>query len=472
MSHVLVIGGGIAGLSAALRLRDLGGPSLRITIVEQSAVLGGKLATAQFAGMPIETGAETFLVRRPEATSLVTRLGLTDRLVNPAALPAGLSIGGELRDMPRGTVMGIPAAADSAAKILTTGGLRRLAAEPPGDAPLLDDEDISVGQLVRARYGDEITDRLVDPLLGGVYAGRADDLSLDVTIPALAAAARRHRTLREAVGDCLPPAPSGPAAPVFGSLDGGLSVLVDALAGAVNAELRLGLPVRELHRTAHGWQAVIGATRDPYTVTADAVVLAIPAAPAARLLDDAGPAAAAQIASLDYANIGLVTMALPHATLPQRSGFLVPATEGRAIKAATFFSRKWPRLGGDDLSIVRVSFGRYGDHQVLQRDDADLVDLAYRELCTVLATGLPRPVESTVRRWGGGLPQYRPGHLGRVNSARAALDQQPIALAGAAFDGVGIPACIGSGQAAAETVWQRLSLLGGPHPGGPGDTGG
>lgn len=451
---VLIVGGGIAGLSAALRLRDTLGDAVDITVIERADRLGGKLATGEFAGSPIETGAETFLVRRPEAVRLVERVGLTDRLRHPTAVSAGLVVDGRLIDMPRGTMMGIPADATGVADVVGEASLARIAAEPDTGRPLLGpDEDISVGRLVRDRLGDEITDRLVDPLLGGVYAGRADDLSLEVAIPALAKAARTHTRLTDAVASLLPPPSTATPAPVFGTLEGGLSTLVDAVAEASAADIRLGLPVRRLERWNTGWRAEIGSTRDPYHLTADAVVLALPARPAARLLTDVDEAAAELIGELDYASLALVSLAIPGADLPERSGFLVPATEGMTIKAATFFTKKWPHLdGGNPVSILRASIGRYGENEALRRDDDALVDTTHRELARVLGNDLPRPVAASVRRWGGALPQYRSGHRERMIRARARLVGQPIALAGAAFDGVGIPACIASGEAAAELL--------------------
>ncbi|HZE39227.1 MAG TPA: protoporphyrinogen oxidase [Stackebrandtia sp.] len=451
---VLVIGGGIAGVSAAARLRELGGDRVRVTLVEQTRRLGGKIHTGQIAGVSVETGAETFLVRRDEGVDLATAVGLGERLVHPAGLPAAVAIDGSLRDLPRGTVMGIPADAAGVETLIPAADAERIRDEP-SDLDLRG-EDIAVGRLVRQRFGDAVVDRLVDPLLGGVYAGRADDLSLDVTVPQLAAALRRHTRLGDAVADCLPPPPSGPAKPVFGSIDTGLSTLVESVAAHAGADILYGLPVRELARTPSGWRAVIGATRDPRELTADAVVLAVPARPAARLLADTSAAASAEVGVLDYASVALVTLALPGVDLPQRSGFLVPATEGLTIKAATFFTRKWPHLDAGGLTVVRASLGRYGEEAVLQRDDAELAAAARADLSTLLGTDLPAPIDVAVKRWGGGLPQYGPGHADRVRRARAALADHPIALAGAGFDGVGIPACIASGRAAAESVLQMV----------------
>ncbi|GAA4898437.1 oxygen-dependent protoporphyrinogen oxidase [Stackebrandtia albiflava] len=453
--HVLVVGGGITGLAAALRLRDRYGDAVKVTVVEQARRLGGKILTGEIAGLPVETGAETFLVRRPEVVALAQRVGLADLIRHPAPVRAGLYVAGELVDMPARTVMGVPADAESVAGVVPADDVASIRDEATSEEPLLgEDEDVSVGELARRRLGDRLTDRLVDPLLGGVYAGRADDLSLATTVPGLAAAARRHTSLTRAAAATLAATPAA-SGPVFGTVEGGLSRLVRAVADASGADIRLGAPVRVLTRTPEGWRAEIGATRDPSHLDADAVILAVPASPAARLLAPLHTGVAATVGELDYASLALVTLVLPAVDLPDRSGFLVPASEGMTIKAGTFFGRKWPHLAAEKITVVRMSIGRYGDTAPLRRDDNALIDTAHAELSAVLRRSLPLPVEAVVQRWGGALPQYRPGHLDRVGSARASLAGHPIELAGAGFDGVGIPACVASGQDAADRLGDK-----------------
>jgi protoporphyrinogen/coproporphyrinogen III oxidase len=464
--EIAVVGGGIAGLAAALRLRDRLGPDAGITIVEQSARLGGKLRTVPLAGGPVEAGAETFLMRDPDgspsaAVLLAERVGLAGAVRHPTGARAALAIGGSLRPMPAGTLMGVPADPSIVDGLATVAAGRDRDAGRPLLAP---GQDVAVGALVRDRFGDEVTDRLVDPLLGGVYAGRADDLSLAVTVPALARAAREQPTLAAAVRAALPPRPAesagarpaapGSAGPVFGTIEGGMGRLVSAVEEASAARLVLGSPVRELVAEPAGWRLVLGPVPDPTVLRADAVVLAVPARPAARLLAGVAPEASRLVGELDYASVALVRLAVPGAELPELSGFLVPAVEGYAVKALTIFSTKWEHLRRPDGTVLlRASLGRYGDTAVLQRSDAELVDLARRELAELLGARLPAPVAADVVRWGGGLPQYRPGHLDRVAAARAALADRPtLALAGAACDGVGIPACVRSGEAAADSL--------------------
>jgi oxygen-dependent protoporphyrinogen oxidase len=460
--RVAVIGGGIAGLAAAARLRDLMPPDTEIIVYEQGGALGGKLRTGELAGVTVERGAESFLMSGPDgdesaALGLVRRLGLADDLVHPALVPAALAFGGRLASVPAGTLVGVPG------DLAKLGDVAHPAAEldHDGGRPLLaQGEDVAVGELVRRRYGDEVVDRLLDPLLGGVYAGRADRLSLEVTIPQLAAAARVEHTLQDAVRAAQKTrAPRTPGRPVFGALAGGMSRLVGAAASASGARISLGLPVRELARTPHGWRLLLGPVPAPQTDDVDAVVLAVPSKPASRLLAEVAPEAAERVGELDYASVALIGLALPPGTpLPDLSGFLVPPSEGTLVKAATFFTRKWAHLGMDGGPvIVRASLGRAGEQQRLQVDDAVLIERARRELGELIGGELPPPAASWVQRWGGGLPQYAPGHLDRVAAARAVLPPG-LALAGASVDGVGIPACIASGEQAAEDVSKSFGV--------------
>jgi protoporphyrinogen/coproporphyrinogen III oxidase len=451
--RIAVIGGGIAGLAAALRLRDLNPADAEIIVYEQSGALGGKLRTGELAGVTVERGAESFLMTGSDgaesaAVALVKRLGLEEALVHPRKLPAALALGGRLAPMPPGTLVGVPG------DVSALGGVARATADHDvdnGRPVLAPGQDVAVGALVRERYGDEVVDRLVDPMLGGVYAGRADRLSLDVAMPQLARTARVEHTLSAAVRAAQAASGRVPGQPVFGALEGGLSRLVGAAAAASGARISLGLPVRELARTAHGWRLLLGAVPTPQTDDVDAVVLAVQAKPSARLLAAVAPEAAEAVGKLDYASVALVALALPPGTpVPELSGFLVPPSEGTLVKAATFVTRKWDRPAGSPV-IVRVSLGRAGEEERLQFDDAVLIERARRELGELIGGELPPPAASWVQRWGGGLPQYAPGHLDRLAAARAALPPG-LALAGAAFDGVGIPACVASGERAAEDV--------------------
>ncbi|WP_432987178.1 protoporphyrinogen oxidase [Dactylosporangium sp. CA-233914] len=433
--RVVVIGAGIAGLAAAHRVHTLR-PDLDVVLLEQRERPGGKLSTGTLAGFPVERGAESFLVGGPSAALRLAReVGLGDAVVHPSAAKAAVAIGGTLQDLPAGTLMGIPL---------------REGEEPARDTPLLaPGADMSVGELVRPRRGDAVVDHYVEPLLGGVYAGRADRLSLRMALPGLADAAERHTTLTGALAEAVGKTPRTPGAPVFGAIEGGMSRFVDAIAATL-PDVRPNTTVRSIDEHGAGWRLVLGSTRDAATLDADAVVLAVPAKPASRLLNAA--------IELEYASIALVALALPETKLPDLSGFLVPATEGLAVKAVTFFDHKWAHLRRPGVTILRASVGRHGDERQLQRTDDGLVEVVRAEVARLVGLdALPEELGRAVFRWGGALPQYTPGHRDRVAALRAGLAARPpIAVAGAAYDGVGIPACVTSGQAAAEAVLRQL----------------
>lgn len=459
--RVVVVGAGIAGLAAAHRLRELAaerGTEFEVIVLERADRVGGKLRTEPLAGLPIETGAESFLMldrgAESAALALARRLGLDRALRHPTGAPAALAVGQELRPLPAGTLMGVPADPATVSSVARVVDRDRDEGRPllgPG-------EDVAVGALVRGRYGDEVVDRLVDPLLGGVYAGRADQLSLAATMPGLHRSAGQQSTLGSAVRAALAASPRPQGTPVFATVHGGLSRYVEAIVAAARADLRTGATVRQLVGIKGQWRLTVGPTNRSDVVEADAVILATPAPPAARLLRSVDPAAAGLVGLLEYASVGLVTLALPAGTvLPELSGFLVPSTEGRTVKAATFFTTKWSDLEGP--VVLRASIGRHGDPDGLRLTDRALIEVVRAELPELIGAPLPAPLAARVNRWGGGLPQYGVGHVDRVARVRADLPPT-IALAGAAFDGVGIAACVRSGTAAAEAVVTAIDLKG------------
>jgi len=482
--HVVIVGGGVAGLAAAFFLRD---EAVRVTVLEGSPRLGGKLSVSEIAGVAVDEGAEALLVTRPEGTGLIAQAGLGGERVEPGTTSSAIWTLGALRPLPRRQFMGVPSDLAELAKsgVLTGDGVAR-ASQDLLLPPTTRDGDVPVAGYVGARFGAEVVDRLVDPLLGGVYAGRSADLSFDATMPALSAASRRYRSLAEAARSLLPAAvgdrEDGPAAgtrsggSVFTTLAGGLGVLPSYLAKASGAEIRTSSMARELSRRPAGepvWRLAVGSAAAQERVEADAVILAVPARPAGRLLAGVPGASAAVTAftEISYASMAIVTLGYPRSAFPGASlaalgwsGYLVPAVDGRAVKAVTFSTVKWPHLAGvtargsEPLEIVRCSVGRIGEEAVLQRADDDLVALAAAEFAQ--ATGVRgAPVASRVTRWGGALPQYTVGHLDRVARIRAAVASQPgLAVCGAAYDGVGIPACVATARAAVSQVMTLLTV--------------
>jgi protoporphyrinogen/coproporphyrinogen III oxidase len=452
---VAVVGGGISGLAAAWTLAADGRD---VIVLEAAPAVGGKLRTATIADVPVDVGAEAMLARRPEGIALLDELGLTP--VVPLTTAASVRAGGALHPLPARTLLGIPGDIDAlaASGVLTPHALDRVAAEPALDPlpPLRD--DVSVGALVRDRLGNELTDRLVEPLLGGVYAGRADALSLRAAIPALAGALAEGGSLVEAARTIVagPSARDRPASgPVFVSLPGGLGRLPGALAGAGRFAVRTGVTVRAIRRSGSGFVLEYGAVPVAEQLFADAVVVATPAAKAARLLADVAAPAAGELARIESASMAIITLAYRDAALPPGSGLLVGAREGLAIKAVTISSQKWP-LDTGGLTVLRASVGRAGEAQLLQRGDAELIALVRHELGGLFGITAD-PVDAIVTRWGGGLPQYAVGHVETVARIRAAVAAVPgLAVCGAAYDGVGIPACIASARAAVADLGEWL----------------
>jgi len=458
-AHVAVIGAGISGLAAAWHLRQSAGERVKVTVFESSPRIGGKLYATEVAGVSLDAGAEAMLARRPEGKELAAAVGLADDLMDPGTTSSAIYSRGALRPLPKGQVMGVPSDLAELARsgILSPAGLLRVPLDQILPATLVR-TDVSVAAYIRARMGGEVLDRLVEPLLGGVYAGRSDHLSLEATMPRIAAAARGERSLLAAARHIVQDTPKD-AGPVFTTLRNGMGSLPEAVAKASGADVRTGVTVRELHRTETGWRLVTGPVPRPETVEADAVIVAVPATAASRLLKDEVPAAAGELARIEYASMAVVTLAYPAAAFPERparSGYLVPPVEGRAVKAVTFSSVKWPHLSRD-MILLRCSIGRIGEEHLLQRDDAELVSLAMAEMGDVMGVrGLP--ADTRVTRWGGALPQYDVGHVDRVARVHAAVSGQPgLAVCGAAYDGLGIPACIVTARRAAGRILDHLS---------------
>lgn len=454
---MVVIGGGIAGLTAAYAVARDGAPGTQVILVDGANQLGGKLRVSPVGGVPVDEGAEAMLARAPEGVALANELGLDDSLAFPADVVARLVVDGRARPLPAGTLMGVPADPDAVREsgVLPDRVVRRIAAEPDKPARTLPDrEDVAVGALVESRLGREVVDRLVDPLLGGVYAGRADLLSLRATIPGLAAGMAETGSLVEAARAARERAPASDG-PIFVTLHDGMGSLPELVARAAPVSVRLGLPVRGIQRVSGGFRLIAGPLPRPTYLTADAVVVAAPASKAARMLAETAPWAAAELRGIQYASVAIVTLAY-RAEPPSGSGMLVPAIEGRTVKALTFSTTKWPHLAGSGLVVVRASVGRFGDTAALRWTDDDLVRVVSDDVAAL--TGLTGPVESRVTRWGGALPQYAVGHLDRVRRIRASVDRVPgLAVCGAAYEGVGVPACIRTGRAAAAKILGYLA---------------
>jgi len=460
---VAVVGGGITGLSAAWTLAG----AARVVLLEASEHLGGKVRTEEVGGQPVDVGPDAFLARVPDAVDLCRAVGLGDDLVAPATGRAFIWSRGRLRPFPKGLVLGVPSALGPLARsgLLSPRGLLRAAFDrvlPSSPAT----GDRSVGDLVTARLGREVLERVVDPLLGGIHAGDSRELSLATTAPQLVSAAARSRSLMRGLAT---QAGRGTvvSGPVFLSLSSGLGSLVERLRADLvgqGVDVRMACPVRRLQRVGDSWRLGTPAG----VVDADAVVLAVASPVAARLVASQAPGPAAELEGIDYASVVVVTLAYPASGVPHPldgSGFLVPRTEGRLMTACTWSSSKWPHLARPGRVLLRVSAGRWGDDRALAMTDGALVDRLHAELAEALGLHA-RPLAARVTRWPGAFPQYRVGHLDRLARIEAGLAALPgLVVGGAPYRGIGLPACVAQGRRAAEAVLRQVAPPGQPGPG-------
>lgn len=440
MSRFVVVGAGITGLTAAYRLTTAGHD---VTVLEASDRIGGKLQTSPFAGAPaVDEGADVFLARVPWATDLCSELGLADDLISPSAASASVWWSGKMHPIPAGLVLGVPASLGGLARsnLLSPIGKMKAALEP---LRRHHDPHDSVGSLIRHRFGDEVLERLVDPLLGGINAGDADRLSLAASAPQLASAAQ-HRSLLLAL--CRQqPTRSGP---VFLAPRQGMAALPRALADRLS-DVRLAAPVTALDRTGDRWFV-----RTPASIIeADAVLLAIPTFAAADAIESLHIELAQQLRAIEHASVVMVTLAFPADALPSQpteAGYLVPKPQQRAVTAVSFGTAKWPAWRVEDQLILRVSMGRLGTRWATEGTDDQIVARALDDVRPAL--NLRRdPTEIRVSRWDRAFPQYEPGHLQRIAAIKRTItwDLPGLHVAGAGYDGVGIPACIRQGTEAA-----------------------
>ncbi|MGH9054736.1 MAG: protoporphyrinogen oxidase [Acidimicrobiales bacterium] len=451
-----VVGGGITGLAAAWQLATER-PDAEVTVFEPYR-LGGKILTEELAGRRVDCGPDAFITRVPDAAQLCLEIGVAGELVAPAAGRAQLWYRGRLRDLPDGLVLGVPGRLSSllAARILSPRGLARAAADlflPAGEWR----GDVSVADLVGRRFGPEVVDRLVDPLLGGIHAGSTRRLSAEATTPQLVEVARSERSLllglrgfaRPGTGRRLSPAPGA----VFSAPRGGMGRLVECLADALDSK-RVKV-VRSPVTAVRAGAAGRGLFVEPGGHF-DGAVLAVPAGDAARVIGEASPRVVVELAAIRFASVAIVTLVYPAeaARLSEgTSGFLVPRTENRLLTACSFGSAKWPHWSARGNVVLRASVGRDGEDGAQRLDDSALVDRVHAELGEALGVRA-EPVAWRVHRWPMSFPQYDVGHLGRVARIEALMagDLPHAAVAGSSYHGSGIPACIGSGRRAASAI--------------------
>jgi oxygen-dependent protoporphyrinogen oxidase len=460
---VAVIGAGITGLAAAYELVRGGAPG-PVTVFEADEEPGGKIRGAVLAGRRVEAGPDAFLARVPDAVELCRELDLGDELVSPAAGEAWVWSGSRLRRLPGELVLGVPSdlAAVARSGILSAAGMARAAADlvlPRDRWP----DDVAVGTVVGRRFGRQTVDRLVDPLLGGIHAGDANLLSLDATAAPLAGVARRERSLllglrrmRRTVSLANGPAAGGP---VFLAPRPGMGHLVSRLVEEVGkgADFRTACPVAKLVDTGGAGGGARYRLETPAgPLDADAVIVALPAGPAASLLEPLSPAAASELRAIRHASVAIALLAFPAPSFSQDlpgSGVLVPRAEGRLMTACSCGSAKWPHWAEPGVVVLRVSAGRVDDTRIARMDDGEILARLRAEVRELLGVD-GAPLDQQLVRWPDAFPQYEVGHQARVGRIEAALahDAPGIAVAGGPYRGIGIPACIAQGRAAARRL--------------------
>lgn len=446
-----IVGGGIAGLSAAFEFHRAG---WSVTVHEAGDRWGGKIQTSPVGDRPVDAGPDAFLARVDHGYELCRDLGLEGELTSPVAqVPAYVHADGKLHELPAGTMLGVPTDLDvlNDSGLISPAGVTRAAVDlKMGPSKL--DPDPSVGAICRERLGNEVTDRLIDPLIGAINASDIDRLSLGAAAPQLAGALADHGSLirgmaafRAASGAAL--GSRDPNAPVFYGLPGGIARIIDRLVAELDgADLRLSSPIESIEQ--------IG--------PADAVILAVPSFAAARILaaEESGGAdsddASEVLATIDYADVSQVVVELPIAGLERvldASGILFPRVDGKLMTACTWLSTKWDHYHREESVLIRLSSGRFGDNRHNKLNDTELIDALLAELATVIGFEQP-PIATRVKRWPKAFPQYTPGHKTRVAQARALVSQQypTVSLVGAPYDGIGVPACIATGRSTARAV--------------------
>lgn len=450
-----MIGSGVSGLTAAWRLHRRG---VHVTVVEAADLVGGQVRTVCFDGRAVDVGAEGVHVAATPTVTALAELGLLESAVTARTGGTWLERDGRLRRLPASVG---PAGPSRLQPVLTSGVLNPLALARAGLEPLLARRrvvaDVSVGDFVGRRFGRQVVDRFVDPLLGGIHAGDVHRLSLAACAPQLVDVAAQGRSIVLRRRPSAPSPASGEAPAGLVSWADGLQRLTAELSSRLDEPVRLRAAVRALG--LRGTQSCEVELASGEIIDADAVVLATPSSVAADLLAPAAPGAAAALRLIQTASVATVIASFADDSLAQHpalrgTGILLPSTGGQLLRAATFLTSKWPHLHGE-RPLVRLSAGRAGDARLDGLTDDAVADRLVAELGTLLGLRLA-PHEVSVHRWPRSMPQQVVGHRDLVATARTRLADLPqLALAGASYDGVGVAACLRSGEQAADALLGR-----------------
>jgi oxygen-dependent protoporphyrinogen oxidase len=469
MKRTAIIGGGIAGLSAAYFLekarRD--GAEIEWTLFEKSDRLGGVIKTEHRDGFVLEAGPDSFLTIKPDGAQLCRDLGIGDQLIssNDAERKTYILVKGRLLPLPDGLQFMVPTRAwpMMATPLFSWGTKLRMAAELVSRRGMEQDDE-SVASFVRRHFGQQMVERVAEPLLAGVYGGNAGNLSVRAVLPRFAEMEREHGSLVRASLKALRQAQANSAKnnragtgekpqPLFTSLRSGVQQLVDALVSQLpDGSLRLKQERISLERAGAQWQ-VNGGNGGIF----DSIVLAVPAQASASLLEGLQPKLAALLKKISYTSSAAVVLAYDRAALPPGHGFLVPASEDRTTLACTFVHKKFPHRAPEGSALLRCFISSARVPNLAAYSDEALQAILQAELKEILGlNAAPRFVR--VFRWACALPQYETGHLDRVAEMEKLLQELPgVHIAGNSFYGIGIPDCIRSGRKAAEAITSFVS---------------
>jgi protoporphyrinogen/coproporphyrinogen III oxidase len=447
--RIAVVGGGIAGLAAARRLESLV-PEADIVLLEATERVGGKLITERVDGFVIEGAADSFLSRKHRGIELCEELGLARELIGrrPENARSFVRVGRELYPLPEGLTGMIPTNVEALEQspLLSTEGRGRIASEPDVP-PAPPNGDESIASFVTRRLGREAYERIVEPLLAGIYGGEGDKLSLRATFPNLRELELEHGSLLRGLE--AQPRP-GSSQPPFLALRSGMQTLTNRLADSLERTT--------IETGANGLVTICHKGSDGYALgermEAHAVVLATPAAAAANLVSELDAELAHVLRGIPHASSAVVSLAYRLEDVPHPLdgyGYLVPSTEGSDVLACTWSSSKWQDRAPSGFALLRIYLRR-----ISAEADDDLVEIARAELRLLNIEAEPRLTR--VHRWPDGMPQYVLGHPERLERIDELLEGHPgLALAGAAYRGVGIPDCIESGERAADSVARALA---------------
>ncbi|MBB6449522.1 oxygen-dependent protoporphyrinogen oxidase [Geomicrobium halophilum] len=460
---VAIIGGGITGLSAFHELekqRAVNGMNIEAELFEADSKLGGKIETLHREGFTIERGPDSFLARKPEMLSLAQELGLEDQLVKNETGKAFIVNNGDFHPIPEGSVMGIPTRVRPflRSSLLSNSGKLRASADLWLPDKRTEGNDESLGLFFRKRFGDELVDRVLEPLLSGMYAGEMNELSLESTFPQFSYMGKKHRSLilgsRSMAKQRKQSAGTGQKSGLFRTFKGGLSVIVDELEkkareGSIHKQKQL----LELTPLENGYNLQFA---DGTNKEADRVILTMPHEITANVLPSFS--AREEMKSLPGASIATVAIALKSSALADRiegTGFLIPKGNDAVLKAVTLVHKKWPNMVPEGHALLRCFVGRPGNDDIVSKSDEEIVGQTLRDVRSFLEIR-EEPLFTNVTRWQNAMPKYTVGHQTRVADWESALSKEypGVYIAGAFYKGIGLPDCVRQGQEVAVKALQ------------------